>query len=220
MGNDPFNRSPRYRQARINGVYFEPWIRKDYGFNSRWETPVLIVSESHYEWDDDRWARGDLLPRDETIRCTKNRAEEAEPRMFATNLATAFLGRQPKPNPPHGEMHEFWNSVAFYNFVQECVGKPNMRPTPDGLRSSLKGFSTVLSELQPKPRLVVVLGRLVWDTLKPHSPEQIPEYRTDDGQLVAGLPHLTRAFKAERWHPEISKLLDRARHFVSLADHP
>jgi len=136
-----------YRQGAIDGVYFEPWVRENY-YHSCWGLRVLIVSESHYEHDPERRARGELIPRDETQKIMYRRATEETRRAHTTKIATSFLGHRPVHNG--GEMWDFWNSVAFYNFVQEGMSGPYERPNGDAFTRSIPGFYTVLSMLKPQ----------------------------------------------------------------------
>jgi hypothetical protein len=55
----------------------------------------------------------------------------------------------------------FWNSVAFYNYIQEIVGTgPRQRPSPEMWKNSEGTFRLVLGVL--KPDCVLVLGRALW----------------------------------------------------------
>lgn len=59
---------------------------------------------------------------------------------------------------------EFWNQVAFYNYVQGIVGNSaRQRPTEAQWSSARAPFTDVLDEL--KPEVVVVLGRELWNHL-------------------------------------------------------
>ncbi len=114
----------------------------------------MIVGESRYEWLDERWERGDLLPPGTTKEIVNEIAEEAYRKAHWTKIAISFLGLNP-PRNPRGPMFDFWHSVSYYNFVQECPGKnSSARPSHEAFEPSLKGFATVLADL--KPRLVLV----------------------------------------------------------------
>ncbi len=76
---------------------------------------------------------------------------------FFTTVAKILSG-QPYQWLDDGKSQEFWNRVAFYNFIQTSVGtEPRMRPTEQMWRNSEIPFNSVLSDLQPD--IIVVLGR-------------------------------------------------------------
>ena len=54
--------------------------------------------------------------------------------------------------------NDFWNKVAFYNFIQFPVGdSARLRPTENMWRDSFEPFKLILNELGPD--LVLVLGK-------------------------------------------------------------
>lgn len=57
----------------------------------------------------------------------------------------------------------FWQTVAFYNFVRDSMQKAMMRPTPLQFRQSFTAFNEVVCHL--KPTVVLVLGIGLWDIL-------------------------------------------------------
>jgi hypothetical protein len=212
MSNDTFNRTTGYRDARVKGIYFEPWRGLNYGPASRWGASVLLVGESHYEWCVERWDRGALLPLDTTTVVLTRMAEEAERKAHWTKIAITFLGSNPPRNPPHGEMYRFWHSVCYCNFVQECAGlDASARPTPEAFLNAREGFRTVLADLQPD--LVLIFSRLVWSAVYAvGGTEEVPKF-IEGRRLVAGLPHpSSRQFRnARTWHPAVTQLVNEAR---------
>ncbi len=59
----------------------------------------------------------------------------------------------------------FWNSVAFYNYVQEAVGTaPRQRPSHEMWTNSAVPFRLVLNKLDPDR--VLVLGCALWANLQ------------------------------------------------------
>ena len=58
---------------------------------------------------------------------------------------------------------DFWQTVAFYNYVRDSMGSSMQRPTPKQLRESLPAFSEVICEL--RPHVVLVLGLKLWMAL-------------------------------------------------------
>ena len=146
--------------ARENeeGVYmFQPWIGEQYQQNM-WGRRVLVLGESHYQWNEnqpiDNWPTL-------TIECVEELLAGEYTDRFWTNIAVAFLDPPPHHIPSLAEKGEFWHSVAFYNYIQQCVGfGPYPNPTPRMWNESLPAFQYLLNTLQPE--LVIVLGRPNW----------------------------------------------------------
>jgi len=112
----------------------------------------MIVGESHYgseEWTQD------------SPSFTKNAVQDwAVDRgsHFFTKIASLCIG---KPPIDAMERLNFWESVAFYNYIQEFVGEaPRTRPTAQMWFRSWTPFKAVLNTL--KPQLILVLGRQNW----------------------------------------------------------
>jgi hypothetical protein len=213
-----------YRQlaASSEGVYFRPWIGRDYG-NSSWGLRVLIVGESHYEYEPARWQDGSLMPQETTQHIIGDLiGPEKERRAHWTKLATLFLGERPPNQPPTGPMFEFWHSVAYFNFVQEAVGIDNQfKATDEMFASSCPAFPQVLA--QSKPDFVLVTSRKVWSYLAPdltplrtawNRGSEITVMTASRGSsMFMGLPHPRSAQfgNARHWHPAIMEALKRLR---------
>jgi len=59
---------------------------------------------------------------------------------------------------------EFWDNVAFYNYIQEPVGDgPRERPTEEMWANAKAPFMEVLGQLRPSHLLV--LGGQLWENL-------------------------------------------------------
>lgn len=59
--------------------------------------------------------------------------------------------------------HDFWQTVAFYNFVRDSLPASTARPTPMQFKQSLAAFNEVICEV--RPHVVLVLGLGLWDAL-------------------------------------------------------
>ena len=106
---------------------FRPWIGENYQ-QGRWGKRVLVLGESHYQWDEnmpiDNWPTL-------TIECVEEIISghaQGRWQAFWTKVAVASLGHTSTLD----EKRTFWHSVAFYNYIQHCVGfGPYARPTPE-----------------------------------------------------------------------------------------
>jgi hypothetical protein len=134
-------------------VFFKPSIGPDYLTSPLSGARVLIVGESHYVKEEEKYPEF-------AIDCVREQAEGQWTKAFWTNIAVAFLGRLPATDEELG----FWHSVAFYNFVQQLIGaKAWVRPKREMWQSSHDAFAQVLDELEPE--FALVLGYALWDSL-------------------------------------------------------
>lgn len=158
---------------------FQPWIGRNYQQNG-WGRRVLILGESHYQWDENVPIDNDPTL---TIECVEKQPHT--PGRFWTGIAIAFLNPPPHCRPNPDKKRTFWHSVAFYNYIQQCVGfGPGPNPTPAMWRASQPAFHHFLDTYQPQG--VIVLGRPNWANIQGL-----------DGQ---GGPHIEGArYEETRW---------------------
>ncbi len=197
------------------GMYgFLPWIGKNYQ-QSMWRRRVLVLGESHYQWDEN-------LPIDNWPTLTTDSVEEiisgnAQGRWqaFWTKIEIVFLNHTPTLD----EKITFWYSVAFYNYIQQCVGfGPYARPTPEMWHESLPAFQHLLDTHQPK--VMIVLGRPNWWNIQTLDGQEGPriegaEYEETRWLVHAGGPCLAYGiehpshpgFNGRYWHPFIMQAL-------------
>jgi len=203
---------PQYQHVR-----FKPWRGDSYGRSSQFELPVLVLGESHHDWPGGRL--------DENATCEIIGDVVGGWRFaFWTKIASAFLGSDPTLE----ERSRFWNSVAYYNFVQESAGLgPRDRLTLEMWQSGVPAFFEVLTNLQP--RCIVVLGKALWQNLPPfhklgptlslegQSPRTTGLYQVGEGFAVAaGIDHPSSfGWHYHEWHPWISQALLVARQVGS-----
>lgn len=126
-------------------LFYEPWVGDRYDKSS---PRLLLLGESHYGADADQ--------PDATIKNTQFYVDDKMNHRFWTNTMKTVLG----PNSSVSRS-EFWNGVAFYNYVQESVGaEPGDRPTKDQFKDSEAAFYEVLDRLQPQA--ILALGKTLW----------------------------------------------------------
>jgi hypothetical protein len=132
----------------IEGVTFQPWI----GCHYKIGTPrLLVVGQSHYDWESRR--REHITKAQVTRRVIKRVIEHGGDRAFFTNVAATCLDELPDA----GARQQFWNSVSFYNYIQEFVGNTPRQPHDYPLwERSHAAFIRVLRAL--RPQLILVLG--------------------------------------------------------------
>src|SRR6266478_2421464 len=135
-------------------VRFVPWVGSSYDSGLK-GAKTLILGESHYQKD------GKAYSRNLNIELISGQA----------NKTGIYLGRYPfwtkiikLVSPSDTDPHRFWNSVAYYNYIQEFVGLvARERPTGIMWKDAQKPFYEVLSLL--KPDFILALGTNLWNSL-------------------------------------------------------
>lgn len=141
----------RLPYKRIGGVTFQPWVGKVYEPTRC----LLIVGMSHYSWGD-----ADIPPWFVTNEVVSRRLKGEANLRFFTNIEATCKGRKLTIH----ERQEFWQSVAFYNYIQEFVGNaPRKKHICELWKRAEKPFLAVLRRLNPK--LVLVVGRKNWNNI-------------------------------------------------------
>ncbi len=148
-------------------IRFLPWVGKNYGEPNY--PSLLIVGESHYDWTDRAQPEADIT---RTV-VQEWAIEKRSP--FFRKIVAICRGELPKDLETQ---REFWDSVAFYNYVQEFAGDgPRQRPNLGMWPRSEEAFRTVLDKLHPK--LILVLGRQNW--------ENMPKREGSAGELLKSI---------------------------------
>src|ERR1700757_949280 len=97
-------------------VNFLPFVGSTYGYQSAFGIPVLVLGESHYT-DTGRKSFQSSFTRD-----VIDDVISGDEYRFFTQVSKTFLGERSV------DPKTFWNSVAFYNFIQTVIRK-GTRPT-------------------------------------------------------------------------------------------
>ena len=132
---------------------FDPWVGSMYcslGFNG---VRLLILGESSY-------GAAGSANRSGTIDDVRELGQRA-PNRFFTKIFKLVSGVN---SVSASDRAEFWEHVAFYNFVQSLVGdRSRLRPTAKMWTDATAPFLDTVAELQP--HLVVALGFKLRDYL-------------------------------------------------------
>jgi hypothetical protein len=193
--------------------FFRPWIGKNYGPQSCFGIPVMVLGESHYDW------KARVIPhRRVTVELVKDELDGGDRKRFFTNIVASFAGQLPSAE----QRGQFWNSVLFYNYIQGFVGnKPRIRPKCTMWSESQPAFRRVLARY--KPRLVAVFGFTLWDELPNWGHDGDPimtrgqstacyQLAAPDGfaALAPKLRHPSSSFNFRMWHPILHEAVKRA----------
>ena len=182
--------------ARVNDSLHDlcwlPWIGRSYGHIGIFgDKRVLILGESHYEWCPECWSTKAPRPSSLTCRCVAERMilDDSSTIQHWKNIEYALTGgRLSEP-----QRREFWNSVAYYNFVQTIVGEyaggpKRPRPSPQMYASSSEAFLRVLESLTPD--VVIVLGFTLWPRLPDDGPNGKLSVLIKDGKELQRCQYL------------------------------
>lgn len=196
--------------ANINGG-FDPWRGELYGRPNDLGLPsrLLILGESHYGGSEE-------YRRSLTREVIEDQWSGHSYRYFTT-VQRAVLGPSKEV-----DAKDFWQSVAFYNFIQRLVGeKPRDRPTPPMWKEAAAPFRETLNRLGPTH--VIVTGFGLWDQLRKHLPSDedfwsdapegevatIRKFVHGSGKCLAvKIEHPSSGrFSPPQWHPVIQNFL-------------
>ncbi|MBU9283783.1 MULTISPECIES: hypothetical protein [Burkholderia] len=136
-------------------VRYHPWIGDQYKEQKiRW----LILGESGYKLCSDERRETEWMI------LAHNGVSHGgwESMRYDVCIATeTLMTGSPKIN--ENERWQFWNSVAFYNFVCESMPDAQTRPTRSQFLESRSAFSEVIRT--HKPHAVLVMGIVLWGFL-------------------------------------------------------
>lgn len=188
-------------------VNYLPWVGENYmaeGFAGR---RVLALGESHYCAKASDSAPG--ITRDVILGLLDEDAEFEQYMNTYTKFAKAMLGAD---TLTFEDKRRFWNSIAFYNYVQKPMPAARIAPSKEDFSASAESFFDVLEELRPE--VVIVWGSRLYNNL-PRGGMQGDDLRAPDGRWVETwryflqdgsavhvLPimHPSAAFSPEYWH--------------------
>lgn len=191
----------------MSSVKFEPWIGRNYGRRSRWRASVLLLGYSHYhEFMEVGHPEYTRYVVGRHVRGINDRSR------YWTKLARTFEcldGRE-----------AFWDSVAFYNYIQDFMTGPREDPTPRQVVAAWVPFTQVINRLQPD--LVLATGKQLWETISPRvrppraiklEDGRLVPYRLVNGTVVVGyINHPSSGgYAYSEWCPVVVALLAEAR---------
>lgn len=197
-------------------VHFRPWIGANYAQDSLFDKKILLLGESHYstKFIDE--------PKEITFQYTRHIMQ-----VFAIDKTARFYtvvrkllldaARQQCDNAKLSrvEKHSFWHSVAFYNYVQEFVGKKaRIRPSDAQWLRNENAFFEVLEKLNPD--VCVVLGKELWSNLPKkydtiidsESGGKFRSYKIENKQILfAHTAHPSSLISYKKGIPRVARLL-------------
>lgn len=185
---------------------FEPWIGERYE-GSPLGLRVLVVGESHYGGAD--VAHDPLF----TQTVISNYLTGLWHLEYYTKVAHLFPGGE--------DTHGFWRSVAFINYVPDCMPDRDVRPTPEQFEAGWPVLRRRVEEL--RPNLIVGTGTTVSRSIGAHvqlRPEPAGEAITVetgrlDGATIGFVVHPAAGggrFRRAVETAKVTRLMQLARH--------
>lgn len=154
-------------------IRFQPWIGSNYGPRSRFGMSVMLLGLSHYREFED------VELQNYTQHVLRRHIEGSNDRSRYWTKCARTVSRKM-------ERAEFWDSVIFYNYVQDFVGSgPRKDPTLDQLATSWGPFLRVVTQHQPD--VIIATGKFLWEVLSEKLPHTKTQRRNGRDLLYAKL---------------------------------
>lgn len=206
--------------AEFSLCRFHPWVGRNYLGAFR-GCRLLLLGESHYS------AKPLECDADTTKRVIEKFALGANPLPFFSRVAHLCSGQ--RIDTPDARS-AFWNSVSFYNYVQELAGTgPRQRPTDAMWKGGAAPFEQVLTAL--RPNAILILGKQL--AIKMIEPRQRFPLGTINGVAVLARMHCTPdgsevpaltvshpssgRLRYATWEPRVALLLEHVRRLAERA---
>lgn len=128
---------------QINGLKWLPWIGSMYAEVPS-EKRILIIGESHYHDN-----TPESIAKHEELGFTREVVEEIaiEQWYYGTKIFGNIHRALFRTDSLNAE--EFWNSIAFYNFIQRPMATKSQRPNYDDWVMAWKVFFGMMETLEP-----------------------------------------------------------------------
>lgn len=198
-------------------IHLRPWIGSEYekGIGGK---RLLVLGESQYSDTDNPELTQIVMKKLLAYKLRKRKDEaEYEPWMRTfTIFERAVAGRVLSGE----ESAAFWNSVLFYNFVQEMMPDRGFRPTRKQFADSAAAFEEVLNAYEPD--LIIAWGKTLFDRTPELAGRNTPsimhdkieiytyEYTLRSGKMCRMMRMLHPAapgYSKELWHEVIAEFL-------------
>jgi len=128
-------------QVKSENILFQPWVGGQYGCESIFKIPILIVGESN-------WGVSEGAERDSTFthRLIESIIDASWKHNFFSNIQSTFMEKANSED----SRKEFWSSVAHCEYIQDWLPRPGISPTEDMWKKAAPIFKDVVEQLNPK----------------------------------------------------------------------
>lgn len=211
-------------------IHFNPWIGKNYLTKGYQGKHILILGESHYcseELSEGGRCHPQCKEENMFVDCisqTKDVVQEAVYDYRGLPYQQTFLCFERAvagKKLTQTEREEFWEGVAFYNYVQFAQSGPRTAPKPEHWVYSEKAFKLLLSVYEPD--YIIVWGVRLYNNIPKWGAQECKlelgdgdtaDYRiySTPGKEIPVLkvhhPSAPTGKNWEYWHEVISKFFD------------
>lgn len=203
-------------------VFFKPWVGCNYASGRIFDRKILSLGESHYcgcgeqcKFCSKRSGGQCSGFTSQVVRDYLNQDNEREGWMNTyLKFERSLVNRETTPE----ESVQIWNSILFYNFLQEAMQVPRQAGTPEQYQSAAEPFFSVIDQYQPD--LLIVWGIRLWNALPSErwidgEPISVDGYENPNGyyQLSDGkklrvvcVYHPSAAYSWDYWYKVIEKV--------------
>jgi len=168
----------------ISNRLFQPWIGKQYGKESIFKIPILIVGESNYGESE-----GSEKDSKFTHKLINSIIDGCWKHNFFSNIQRTFV----KDANTQELRTEFWHAVAHHEYIQDWLPKPGIAPHEEMWAKAKPIFQEVVAEYQPK--CILFVCKRVFDRVQPDFPAATPfvidRRHTDTLHIYKKNPHPT-----------------------------
>lgn len=187
---------------------FLPFVGKNYLSGGVFGKRVMVLGDSHYGSNPTPNITQDV------IRYFLDPSCEREGWM---NTYTKFERSMVNKETSMAESATIWNSLLFYNYVQELMSGPREAPTKEQYAASADAFFEVLEKYRPE--VIIVWGKRLWENLPNAQWEDgervlVDDYEVDNGYYCLNNGHKVRAFCV--YHPSASYSWDYWHRVIKL----
>lgn len=193
-------------------VKFQPYVGKQYGTDSDFKMPLLILGKMHYCVIKD--PAHECFIECDNIKFTTSvmdlHVRQVCKQGYLASIAKAIRGEE----IGSGSKDTFWNSVAFYNYIQTMRDTPSHAPTQSMWREAMSPFEEVVLKL--KPACILVIGKPLLRRIAIQHPGNIEyagkviETGTFLSTPIGAIDTPPFGFSPPAWNPVILKFLDAA----------
>lgn len=197
----------------MNSIHFLPWVGKEYtkGINGK---RVMALGESHYCANPETEAIPSL-----TQEIIADLTDVNSPHEHYKNTYTKFERALEGDIVVKEDKLALWNSIMFYNYVQQPISGARVAPNSAQFKSSESAFFTVLKQYQPD--IILVWGQRLFSNMptenaNPHevyfadgTSSKALSYTLENGHIVRVLQitHPSAGFDWCYWHEIISQFI-------------
>ena len=152
------------KRDKMDKVNFLPWVGKNYASNNYFGKRIMVLGESHH------FDKNDVLDCNATTDVVGNTYLNQRKGLYteynrSMNTFLKFERALVNRYTTADESSEIWNSLVFYNYLQESLDAPRVPVKEILYKEAEVPFLQVINKYQPD-KLIVWSDRLYW-----HLPE-------------------------------------------------